>query len=522
MKLSKKRLIAIIICAALVFAAALTLTLVFTLKPSDNPANPDIPPTLKFDPNKITSYVGNTFRGNVVGLSDGETVAEYLSNNTDVVTVDKDGIIAAVGIGITTVKATTTSGRVALAQVEVADNSIQSVPSVVFSKSSLTLAVNEKYPLDAAVLYDGETVNATVSWTSSDEQVAVIEKGSVKAVKQGAATLIAQATYQEQTCTVKVTLNVLEDGFAFIPDYRGREIWRGNSFELTVSLTENGVTAKAQNVEYVSSNPDIANIMVSDGKAILTALTGGNVTVTASFSHNGTEYVEKTDLFVYGYHTVSVYALGYATVNRDHRITQKMYGDKITLSLNNQVEGRLIKCWYVNGRKIEGNTFVMPDSNVTAYAKYVNETEGDFTASFTEGALYGGNQSVATFVKSNFADSQGNLNTDGNYVRIDNANSNGSSLKFNFDEPVLVSNSASAVLRVYIPNATVSLCLGVGNTKQPPYSVSGQGKYAITAGQWIEITVPLNDFVNNDTLLDGISIGVSGSYVLIDYVMLKY
>ena len=59
-----------------------------------------------------------------------------------------------------------------------------------------------------------------------------------------------------------------------------------------------------------------------------------------------------------------------------------LYGETVTLSLLNPIDGREVKCWYVNGEKLEGNTFSMLDENVVAIAKQVQTASISDTSFF--------------------------------------------------------------------------------------------------------------------------------------------
>ena len=78
-------------------------------------------------------------------------------------------------------------------------------PSVTLDQSELTLAVEATEQLTATTEPEGETV----TWTSSDDEVATVEDGLVTAVAVGEATITASITVEEQeytsTCTVTVT-----------------------------------------------------------------------------------------------------------------------------------------------------------------------------------------------------------------------------------------------------------------------------------------------------------------------------
>ena len=483
---------------------------------------------LSFSQKTVSLAIGESLQTTLTGLEEGETVQEYSSNRVSVATVDDKGKISGVSVGDAVIKATTNQGNSALISVSVYDKTLMGMPVIEVAKDNVRLQTGDAYALDARLVRGEEILTGNIVWQTDNATVATVENGEIRALSAGNALLTAKATYDGIETVTTVAVTVYPNGFTACPDYENKTVYKGNVFPLTVSANQGTEEVELSNVTYISSNLDIAYLSTTNGVTTLEALKGGSVTITAIFTYEGVEYTMASEMYIYGTHTVGIYALGYTNISRDHRITDKMYGDIITLSLNKKVEGRDIKCWYVNGEKIEGNRFIMPDADVTAYAKYVNETEGDFTASFTESAMLGINQANVTFRTGLLQDKSNAANTDNNYVEIGAVGEDGGAITFNFDESVFVSDNASAVLRVYCKSSTY-LYLGVGATKKALF-----GKYATSSNEainkkadietdrWIEITVPLNDFTANDNILSNFSIGVIGGECYVDYIMLKY
>lgn len=508
MVLSKKKLL--VITLVVLSLLCLALGACVTNPPDDDD---DAPEMLKLNPNSVSLYVGNTAKSDVIGLQEGETVTDWLSNNETVATVDSNGIITAVAPGQTTVRATSSTERIALVKVTVLDNSFLVVPYVKLNQTALNLVVGGEYELQPQLTYDGQPVSGTFVWKTTDPAVVTVEDGAITAVGKGSATVVCQASYDGQTTTASVLVSVTESGYYFCADYAGREIWQGDEIELSVSQTIDGETTPVQGVTYKSSRYSVG--MIVDGKFVASG--GGDTVVTATFEHDGTEYTCKTTVHVYGTFNVVIYSLG----KRDQTIRGKMYGDKITLELKKPVANRAVKCWYVNGERIDGNTFTMPDEAVTVYAKHVNETEGDFSVYMTDGNLLQ-SQPEILFQKAVKTDSKGNTNTDGNYVLVTNGSTGGSSLQFNLDEGIVITEDAYVVCRVYLVGSAAKLYFGTGNTVRRTYSTDGSTDFSVVSGCWTDVKVPLTTFGNVNTLLNNISFGLTGSSVYVDYVMFVY
>lgn len=78
------------------------------------------------------------------------------------------------------------------------------VESMTLDKTELALVEGDEYTLTATILPDN-AVDKTVTWSSSNAEVATVEQGKVKALKKGTATITAKAGDQSATCEVTVT-----------------------------------------------------------------------------------------------------------------------------------------------------------------------------------------------------------------------------------------------------------------------------------------------------------------------------
>ncbi len=133
------------------------------------------------------------------GDATGKSVT-WISNDTGVATVSADGEVTAITVGeaIITAKA---GEKTASCTVTV--NPI-AVTAITLSQNSLGLKVSESQTLTAAVTPDNAT-DKTVTWTSSDERVAVVSGGAITAIAAGNAIVTAKAGDKTAECTVTVT-----------------------------------------------------------------------------------------------------------------------------------------------------------------------------------------------------------------------------------------------------------------------------------------------------------------------------
>lgn len=117
----------------------------------------------------------------------------WYSTNTNIVTVDSDGLITAVSDGNAKITATTVDGSNLSTSCDVVVTSIPAT-SISLNKSSLNLDVNETYQLVASV-YPSNTTNKAVTWSTSNSAVAIVSnQGLVTPVAPGTTTINATTT----------------------------------------------------------------------------------------------------------------------------------------------------------------------------------------------------------------------------------------------------------------------------------------------------------------------------------------
>ena len=224
----------------------------------------------------------------------------YTSSNTDICTVDENGVITGVHYGTATVTVKTKdSSKTAMLNVLVKAD----VPFAVYlSETEKTLIPGGSFTLtetvDAPVAMD-----KYVSWTSSDETVATVDSlGNVKAIAPGEAFITATTRLGGKTASCKVTVLDVKppiefnfenvDGVTTLEN--GYRVYVKTLNLLDAAVFGEGVTA--DDVTITTSNTAIATI---DGWT-LTLNDGMNGIVTLKISvttENGVYTVEKMFLF---------------------------------------------------------------------------------------------------------------------------------------------------------------------------------------------------------------------------------
>ena len=128
----------------------------------------------------------------------------WSSSNTEVATVDDNGLVTAHSDGSTVIMAITVNGINAECAVTVSKKAIPA-EDIILSSDVEELTVGDTVELTATVT-PVETTDPTITWTSSDDAVATVgEDGVVTAVGEGEATITATCGNVKAECTVIVS-----------------------------------------------------------------------------------------------------------------------------------------------------------------------------------------------------------------------------------------------------------------------------------------------------------------------------
>lgn len=149
------------------------------------------------------------------------------------------------------------------------------VTSVSLNKSDLSLEPGGSETLTATVAPSNAT-DKTVTWSTSNSGVATVENGKVTGVKEGEATITAQAGGKEASCKVTVKPGVVPVESITL-DKSELSLNKGDSFTLTAVVKPDNATDKT--VTWTSTDGAIAYV-TQEGKVM--ALSGGDAVVTAT------------------------------------------------------------------------------------------------------------------------------------------------------------------------------------------------------------------------------------------------
>lgn len=155
---------------------------------------------LSFEAEGISVAVGGTEQLTPITAPEGCTEPlKWESSDGETAFVNKAGIVTGVKTGTATI---TVTGLHASASITV--TVLAEATGITLNKTELTLSVGETGVLAAAVTPE-DASDKTVTWTSSDEKVAVVDaEGNVTALSPGTATITATCGNASTTCIITV------------------------------------------------------------------------------------------------------------------------------------------------------------------------------------------------------------------------------------------------------------------------------------------------------------------------------
>ena len=194
----------------------------------------------------------------------------WSTSNADVAIVVK-GVVVGLSIGTATITATT-GDQAVTCEVTVVKKTIP-VRSVVLSQSAATVIEGDTLTLTATV-NPNNADDTTVTWKSSDTDVAIVNNGVVIALTPGTVTITATAGGKTATCEITV-----EERFIpvteVILNHTEATLNVGDKLELTATVLPEDATKKT--VTWKSSNSKVASIR----KGVVTAVAEGTAVITA-------------------------------------------------------------------------------------------------------------------------------------------------------------------------------------------------------------------------------------------------
>ena len=198
----------------------------------------------------------------------------WTSSDPAVATV-ANGVVNAVAPGTAIITATAADVS-ATYTVEVK----QPLTGIALNATSENLLKGQEFDLKVSYVPANATDKVVITWESSDETVATVENGKVKALKEGTAVITATAkvdgTNREYTATCEINVEEIKlDSIAL--DTKDFDLFLGDSKQLSVVYNPENTT-DSRDVVWTSSDENVAT--VENGK--VTALKVGTAVITAT------------------------------------------------------------------------------------------------------------------------------------------------------------------------------------------------------------------------------------------------
>ena len=256
-----------------------------TLKSKDIPAI-----GITVEPKELNQVVGDTGKL-AITFQPGNTTDKslnFVSADSKVMTIDKDGNWTATGVGTTTITVTTSNGKTATVKVTVKAKEIPA-ESITVEPKALNQVVGDTGKL-AITFQPSNTTDKSLNFVSNDPSILTIDNnGNWIAMKEGT-TVITVTTSNGKTAFVFVTVKAKDipvESITVEPKELNQLV--GDTGKLAITFQPSNATDKSLN--FVSNDPSILTI---DSNGNWTALKEGTTVITVTTSNGKTAFVFVT------------------------------------------------------------------------------------------------------------------------------------------------------------------------------------------------------------------------------------
>ena len=209
--------------------------------------------------------------------SNYKTGIKWTSSNNDIAVVDENGFVTGISNGDVTITATTENGKTATWNVTV----ISTPLSIGLDKENVTLDIstNKTYQFKATIYPSTANTDIGLTWSSSDNSVATVNKdGVVTGVKNGT-TVIKVVTENQKATSASVTVQTSPVSISISPSSATIDLSAENkSVQLKATISPNTTNIKDK-ITWTSTNNNIATV---DSNGLVRGYANGTVTITAT------------------------------------------------------------------------------------------------------------------------------------------------------------------------------------------------------------------------------------------------
>lgn len=235
--------------------------------------------SVDLDYTDITLKMGEEFRLTALVLPEdaSDKTVLWSSSDTNVATVNENGMVTAVNSGSATILCKSAdSGETSMCNVTV----YQPVTGVTISNESMTVRKGQEFWLNATCQPEN-AMNKLIIWSSSDTSIATVDKnGKVTAVEPG--DCVITATSQDSGVTARCSLTVTQPITGIFLNTNAKTILAGEKFVIIPTIEP--LDADNKNVTYTSSDTSVATV---DSDGIVTGVRGGKTVIIVKTEERG-------------------------------------------------------------------------------------------------------------------------------------------------------------------------------------------------------------------------------------------
>lgn len=203
------------------------------------------------------------------------TKVTWSSKNEEIATVDEDGLVTGVKKGTVSIIATAADGSKTAGSVSITVT--QPVEGITLAEDDVTVNTGKSVQLKATILPKDAT-DKTLTWTSSDEEIATVRNGQVTGKKAGSCTVTCTSNSDpEVSATATVTVHQLVTKIECVNEKEELELRVGESVELKWNVLPDDATNTE--LSFRSQHPRVATV---DENGVVTAVGRGTATIVAT------------------------------------------------------------------------------------------------------------------------------------------------------------------------------------------------------------------------------------------------
>ncbi len=229
---------------------------------------PTAPKSVRLNKTKATLKGGESLNLKAtLSPSDAKTVFTWASSDKRVATVSDEGTVIALAKGSATITVKTSNGKSASCKISVSSN-ITKPLEVKLNMEKATVVVGGSLTLKATISPSG--VKSGLTWTTSNARVVTVsDKGVVKGLKKGTATITVK-TSNGKSATCKVIVPTAPKKISLRCEGKRR---KGETLKLIVKLTPDDAKTT---LTFTSSDNKVATVT---DEGVVTCLSAGRVSI---------------------------------------------------------------------------------------------------------------------------------------------------------------------------------------------------------------------------------------------------